>query len=120
MLLISDAIRDFEVRYSRAVEACLQLHLPLVICTVYHGNFADPRYQRIVVAGITAYNDVIIRTATRFSLKVIDLRCICISPADYANPIEPSSVGGEKIVRAILRAVVDSPKAVRGAQIFAE
>jgi len=46
--------------------------LPLVICTVYHGNFADPRYQRIVVAGITAYNDVIIRTATRFSLPGVN------------------------------------------------
>jgi hypothetical protein len=33
---------------------------------------------------------------------VIDLRLICSEPADYANPIEPSGPGGQKIARAIV------------------
>jgi hypothetical protein len=36
---------------------------------------------------------------------VIDLRLVCTEPADYANPIEPSSGGGEKIARAIVTAL---------------
>jgi hypothetical protein len=32
---------------------------------------------------------------------VIDLRAFCTHPEDYANSIEPSSGGGEKIARAI-------------------
>ncbi|HXE56522.1 MAG TPA: hypothetical protein VNK43_00835 [Gemmatimonadales bacterium] len=38
-------------------------------------------------------------------LGVVDLRTVCADPADYANPIEPSSVGGAKIARAIAAAV---------------
>jgi hypothetical protein len=38
-------------------------------------------------------------------LPVIDLRLVCTEPADYANPIEPSSRGGEKIARAIIGAL---------------
>ena len=33
---------------------------------------------------------------------MIELRSICTQQADYANPIEPSSVGGEKIARVIV------------------
>jgi hypothetical protein len=30
---------------------------------------------------------------------------VCSEPTDYANPIEPSSLGGAKIARAIVRAL---------------
>jgi len=51
------------------------------------------------------FNDVILRVGAEFHLSIIDLRFICISPADYANPIEPSSAGGAKIARAIVRSI---------------
>ena len=50
-----------------------------------------------------AFNDVILRVAFESKLQVIDLRLVCTEPADYANPIEPSSLGGEKIARAMMR-----------------
>ena len=34
-------------------------------------------------------------------LTLIDLRLICESDSDFANPIEPSIAGGAKIARAI-------------------
>lgn len=37
-------------------------------------------------------------------LPVIELRLVCGEAEDYANPIEPSARGGEKIARAIARA----------------
>jgi hypothetical protein len=51
------------------------------------------------------------------SLPVIDLRSICNRPEDYANPIEPSSIGGEKIARAIVALVTDATPTARGARI---
>lgn len=39
------------------------------------------------------------RTAIAHRLPVINLRAICTYPEDYANPVEPSSVGGAKIAR---------------------
>jgi hypothetical protein len=34
-------------------------------------------------------------------ISLIDLRLICAEDGDYANPIEPSALGGAKIARAI-------------------
>ena len=120
LLLLSDVAQDFEIRYRRTVEACLRLNLPLVVFTIYHGNFPDLHYQRVAAAGITTFNDVIIRIATETRLKVIDIRFICNSPDDYANPIEPSSKGGGKIAQAIVRAATEPAHSGRGAQIVAQ
>jgi len=54
-----------------------------------------------VVVALTVFNDAIVRTACAHGLDVIDLRAVCEQPRDYANPIEPSSIGGAKIARAI-------------------
>jgi hypothetical protein len=57
---------------------------------------------------LCVFNDPILRVAFERRLTVIDLRLVCSEAADYANPIEPSSRGGAKIARAIIRALQDS------------
>ena len=99
--LIGAGVREFEARYRAAVTACLARRLPLVVCTIYHGNFPDADYRERVGVALTAFNDAIVRTACAHGLDVIDLRAVCDLPQDYANPIEPSSIGGAKIARAI-------------------
>jgi len=99
--LLADLAEQFEHNYRAAVAACLRPGLPLTICTIYNGNFPDPGYQRLVTTALALYKDAILRTAIAHRLPVIDLRSVCARPEDYANPIEPSSVGGEKIARAI-------------------
>jgi hypothetical protein len=47
---------------------------------------------------------------------VIDLRFVCSSPEDYANPIEPSSKGGAKIARCIVASTEQSGN--RGASVL--
>ena len=42
-----------------------------------------------------------------FKTDVLELRNIFISPEDYANPIEPSHLGGKKYSQEILRWVND-------------
>lgn len=109
LLLLDDVVRGFEVDYRGAVAACLHQALPLVLCTIYDGNFPDARYQRMVTMALTHFNDVIIRVAMEHGLRIIDLRTVCNAPEDYANPIEPSSIGGARIAEAILRAITDQP-----------
>ena len=117
--MLSALVRDFELAYRRVVKACIDTRLPLVICTIYHGNFADPDYQQRVVVALTIFNDVIIRVAVEHRLRVVDLRFVATLPADYANPIEPSASGGAKIGRAIVQAVTEPAHGARGANVVA-
>ena len=117
--LLSEVAGEFEVAYRSVVDACLARKLPLVVCTIYNGNFPDPNYQQRVGVALTVFNDVILRVATENDLTVIDLRLVCSSAADYANPIEPSSVGGEKIAGAIVGAVTAPAGTTRGARVIA-
>jgi hypothetical protein len=99
---LADIAAQFERGYRRAVAACLGPRLPLAICTIYRGWFPDPDFQRLASTALTVFNDAIITVAIEYRLAVIDLRAICAKAEDYANPIEPSSVGGEKMARAIV------------------
>ena len=99
---LADAASQFERRYRVLLVQLLQLGRPLTVCTIYNGNFPDAEFQRIAATALTVFNDVILRVAFEHALTVIELRLVCSEPADYANPIEPSSVGGAKIARSIL------------------
>jgi len=105
---LADVAEEFEQRYRFAVDACLRPGLPLSVCTIYNGSFPDPQYQRIVSTALTVFNDAILRVAIGHGLSVVDLRAVCARPEDYANPIEPSSAGGEKIARVIVALVTHS------------
>ncbi len=114
--MIAAEVHAFEQRYRAAVAACLERGLPLVLCTIYHGAFPDADYQARVVVALAVFNDVIVRTALAHGLDVVDLRAVCTEPSDYANPIEPSSIGGAKIARAV--AGVATGMAQVGARVF--
>src|SRR5262249_27028557 len=69
--------------------------------------------RRRAVTALAVFNDAIIREALTAGVPLCDLRLICTAEADYANPIEPSVVGGAKIAAAIARAVCE-PACTRG------
>lgn len=100
---LSKAVIEFEANYRKLIRACLRKEIPLMVCTVYNGNFSDAAYQRRVTVGLAVFNDAIVRCATEFRLKVLELRQICNRSEDYANSIEPSSIGGEKMATVIVR-----------------
>ena|SRR5688572_11904266 len=107
------AAGEFETRYRPAVDAVVARQVPATLCTIYNGNFPDADFQRLASTALTVFNDVILRVAFERALAVIDLRLVCNEPADYANPIEPSSHGGAKIAQAI-KAVLALPFANHG------
>jgi hypothetical protein len=95
---------EFEADYRAAIQAVLALERPTTLCTIYNGNLDEPTASLARVA-LTTFNDVILRVAFEHRLSLIDLRLVCCDAEDYANPIEPSGRGGEKIARAIVRAL---------------
>jgi hypothetical protein len=97
-----DVSANFEERYVKMLEKVLALGLPTTACTIYYPLFGDAHYQKLAVAALPAFNDVIIRQAISNRIPLIDLRILCNDAADYANPIEPSEIGGSKIARTIL------------------
>jgi hypothetical protein len=58
--------------------------------------------QKVAVTALAVFNDCIIRAALVHGLPLLDLRFVCTEEGDYADPIEPSARGGEKISRAIV------------------
>lgn len=110
---------DFAKSYRLAIDACLRPRLPLVVCTIYNCCFPDASYQRLITTGLTVFNDVILGVAIERRLPVIDLRVVCSEPRDFANAIEPSSIGGEKIARAIVALVAGPSETAHRTAIFA-
>lgn len=104
LLSLGIRVEGFERGYRDAIDGVRQLGLPTTICTIYNGKLSGQEGAAARVA-LMAFNDVILRVAFESQLQVIDLRLVCTDPADYANPIEPSSRGGEKIARAIIRSL---------------
>jgi lysophospholipase L1-like esterase len=96
---------DFRKNYSAAIIEICKLRKPTYICTIYNGNL-ETSIARAAKAAVSVFNDNIYFVANEKHLPVIDLRRICIDPTDYANPIEPSSKGAEKIARAIFQKVL--------------
>lgn len=117
-LRLADLSEQFEYQYEKLLYKVLSLRLPTTICTIYNPNYPDRMYQRIGVAALTIFNDIIIRQAFQNGIPLIDLRLTCNEAADYANPIEPSAVGGDKIVNAIVNAVLEHNFKKRYTQVF--
>ena len=115
---LADAREAFEGVYRRTLDAVLAPGLPVVACTVYNGNLAQPA-GRLAVVALTVFNDVILRAAVERGVPVVELRLVCTEPDDYANPIEPSVAGGAKIARALAMAVGAVCASPSGAQVTA-
>ena len=105
LLGLADIGDAFEGGYLAMLEEVLAYGLPTAVCTVYYPRFAEATFQRMAVAGLTVFNDCIVRAAFARGLPLVDLRLICTEGEDYANPIEPSVRGGEKIARAVVTLV---------------
>jgi hypothetical protein len=96
----------FGQNYETMLDRVLERGLPTAVCTIYDTRIQQPLW-RLVVTALCVFNDRITRAAFARNLSVIDLRLICDQDEDYANPIEPSVRGGEKIAAAIAGLVIE-------------
>jgi hypothetical protein len=102
LVKLSAVQEKFATEYRAMLDAVMERQLPTAICLIYDGCADSEMQQRVNTTALSMFNDVITREAFRRGLPVIDLRLVCGEPDDYANPIEPSSKGGEKIAAAIV------------------
>jgi hypothetical protein len=116
---LATRVEPFEAAYRALLLEVVGRGLPLTVCTIYNGNFPDPRVQRLTRTALTLFNDAILRAAFAHELPVIDLRLVCSDPADYANPIEPSVQGGARIAHAIVRALLEPADLQRQTRVIA-
>ena len=115
---LGDASSTFEFKYRRMLETVCASGLPTAVCTIYYPQFPEAALQTVAVAALAHFNDCILREAFRAGVPVLDLRLICDDPLDYANPIEPSARGGQKIAEAMARLVRDHDFAIGRSTVY--
>jgi len=98
---IAGVAESFAADYGAMLDAVLTQRLATCVCTIYDPRFADPLQRKLATTALSAFNDQITREAFSRGLPVIDLRLLCNEDRDFANPIEPSVQGGDKIAGAI-------------------
>ena len=115
----------FQQEYKAMLENALSLNIPTTICTIYKPCFYHPDMSRVgsyvgngvsstdlqnvSVTALTAFNDVILQEAVTTGIPLMDLRVMYDNVADYANPIEPSTIGGQKMVSVMESIINDHP-----------
>ena len=98
--LLSKVVARFQKDYRQMLEDLVATGIPATVCTIYRPQF-EPSLQQVSLMALSLFNDVILTEAMRMHLPVLDLRQIMDENSDYANPIEPSAHGGEKMAKAI-------------------
>ncbi|MCE9525600.1 MAG: SGNH/GDSL hydrolase family protein [Planctomycetales bacterium] len=96
--------QEFQKEYRTMLQAVLALRLPTAVCTIYDSL---PDFPAAAITALAVFNDIILREAFRCGLPILDLRLICDEHRDYSpvSPIEPSEIGGHKIVQGIYEIV---------------
>lgn len=98
---IAEVQNAFAKSYRAMLDAVAATGRPFGICTIYDAQLPDPLERRLAATALSVLNDVITRQAAIRRLPLIDLRVMFNDPGDYANSIEPSGHGGDKIAAAI-------------------
>ena len=118
MFLIGE---NFKKEYSSMLDNVLTYKLPTTVCNIYYPRFHSRSLNRVVsylpmmangetiqqmaMAAETIFNDAITYEIFKRKLSLIDLRVLCDEDKDFANPIEPSCIGGMKIAKVINKIV---------------
>ena len=115
--LFAERLVAFEEAYRAAIARVVELKRETMLCTIYNGNL-EASEARVARVALTTFNDVILRVGVEYGLTILELRTICIEPADYANPIEPSGGGGLKIARGIAQAFGATDGTLAASRVF--
>tara|TARA_B100000963_G_C22543602_1_gene633374 strand:- start:57 stop:752 length:696 start_codon:yes stop_codon:yes gene_type:complete len=102
-----EIIEPFKKQYETIVANLSNHRANLLLCTVYEGDLVDSdEFSDVSNSSktmVSIFNDIVYRVANKFNADVLELRDIFTSSDDYANPIEPSHIGGEKLAQSIVQ-----------------
>ena len=103
----SELIGEIQENYTKILEHLSQYDAKVLLCTVYEGDLKSDvllaEYDKAGQAMLKMHNDTVYYLASKFDVDVLELRNIFTNKEDYANPIEPSHIGGEKLAKAIIQ-----------------
>ena len=116
--LLAEVRERFQTAYGAMLDAVQATPRPTALCTIYDPRYPDSQRRRLTTTALSLLNDVITREAFTRGLSLIDLRVLCNEDADFANPIEPSVQGGQKIAE-VIAAFLHTPHDLQGSRVFA-
>jgi lysophospholipase L1-like esterase len=94
---------EFRRSHAALLDRLALARRPVLVLTVYDpcfdGHGFDDVYQKAAESAVSIIDDVIQREAHRRSFDILELRELFHDRADYANPIEPSAIGGAKLAK---------------------
>lgn len=103
----SELISEIQENYIKILEHLSQNDTKVLLCTVYEGDLESDlllaEYDKAGQVMLKMHNDTVYYLASKFEVDVLELRNIFTNKEDYANPIEPSHIGGEKLAKAIIQ-----------------
>ena len=103
----SELINEIQENYIKILEHLSQYDAKVLLCTVYEGDLESDlllaEYDKAGQVMLKMHNDTVYYLASKFEVDVLELRNIFTNKEDYANPIEPSHIGGEKLAKAIIQ-----------------
>jgi lysophospholipase L1-like esterase len=96
---------EFRRSYASLLDRLARIRRPVLVLTVYNpcfcGHGFDAAYQQAAESAVSIINDVIQQEGCRRSFDILELRTLFNDQADYANPIEPSAIGGAKLAKCM-------------------
>jgi len=101
LMVLGRPLERFRETYKSVLEALVSRSISFTVCTIYEPNFDDSALNDAGKIAVRLFDDTITQEAARAGAGVIDLRLIFTEPSDYANPIEPSVIGGAKLANAM-------------------
>ena len=96
---------EFRRTYASLLDRLALTRRPVLVLTVYNpcfdGQGMEATYQQAAESAVSILNDVIQQEGQCRSFDILELRTLFSDQADYANPIEPSAIGGAKLAKGV-------------------
>ena len=101
--------QSFQQTYNALLRRLRDQNPNILALTIYNPKFSahgmEMEDELAAESALSIFNDVIQQTALSHSCEVLDIRPLFSDGADFANPIEPSAIGGEKLAAAMAERV---------------
>lgn len=102
-----DLYNEIPNEYEEMIKNLIKTHplSSIVLCTIYMPRVESWLEWIVAYFGVNLMNYNIRKIASEYNLPVIDLYYIFDENKDYANPIEPSAFGSDKITSLMIHII---------------